>query len=88
MKCYGGSDSLSCRLILRHVRVCPCNLRGKPLGPVTEARARIVPESEADHASSIVASNWSTPMRFLERIIERTGVPMVYVAVTPISPST
>jgi hypothetical protein len=45
------------------VRVCPCNLRGKPLGPVTEARARIVPESEADHASSIVASNWSTPMR-------------------------
>jgi hypothetical protein len=55
---------------------------------VTEARARIVPESEADHASSIVASNWSTPMRFLERIIERTGVPMVYVAVTPISPST
>jgi hypothetical protein len=25
-------------------------------------------------------------MRFLERIIERTGVPMVYVAVTPNKP--
>lgn len=71
-----------------HVRVCPCNLRGKPLGPVTEAKGRIVPESEADYASSIVASNWSTPMRLFERFIDRTGVPLVYVAVTPTTPST
>jgi hypothetical protein len=28
------------------------------------------------------------PHEIMERIIERTGVPMVYVAVTPISPST
>jgi PPOX class probable F420-dependent enzyme len=65
-----------------HVRICPCNFRGKPLGPVTEATGRIVRESEVDHAYSVVASNWSAAMTIFERIMDRTGVPLVYVEIT------
>ena len=69
-----------------HVRVSPCNLRGRPLGPVTDGTARIVPVADVNHAHSIVASNWSPPMALFERFIDRTGVPLVYVAVAPIGP--
>jgi uncharacterized protein len=66
-----------------HVRVCPCNVRGKPLGPLAEARARVLPESENERARSIVASNWRADMKLFERTYERIGVPEVYVEVTP-----
>jgi PPOX class probable F420-dependent enzyme len=66
-----------------HVRVCPCNLRGKPTGPVAEGRARVVPAAEEEHAARTVASNWSAPMRVFERGGERFGVSTVYVEVTP-----
>jgi uncharacterized protein len=66
-----------------HVRVCPCSFRGKPLGPLVEARARILPESENARAYSILESNWRADMKLVERTFDRIGVPDVYVEVTP-----
>ena len=66
-----------------HVRVCPCSFRGKPLGPLVEGRARVLPESENERAYSIVASNWRSDMRPFEKTLDRIGVPEVYVEVTP-----
>jgi PPOX class probable F420-dependent enzyme len=66
-----------------HVRVCPCNLRGKPLGPLAEGTARILPPSENERAREIVAANWSAVMKPFERGGDRIGLAMVYVEVTP-----
>jgi PPOX class probable F420-dependent enzyme len=66
-----------------HVRVCSCNIRGKPTGAIAEGRARIVPPEESDHAAEAVAANWSAPMRVFERGGERFGIESVYVEVTP-----
>lgn len=68
-----------------HVRVCACNLRGKPLGPVVEGVARILAEDEIDPADRAIAANWSWWVRPYERGAERIGVPMAYVEITPAS---
>lgn len=65
------------------VRVCPCNTRGKPLGPTVEATARVLPESERQCNYEIVASNWRADTRLIERAYDLIGVPTVYVEVTP-----
>lgn len=66
-----------------HVRICPCNPRGRPLGPMVEATTRVLPESETERAYEIVASNWRVDTRVLERAYDLIGVPTVYVEVTP-----
>jgi len=66
-----------------HVRVCPCNLRGKPTGPISEATARVLPEAETERAHAIVAANWDPASKLLERAIDRFGPPLAYVEVTP-----
>ena len=66
-----------------HVRVGPCNLRAKPLGPLAEGTARILPEDEFERADAVLAANWAAWMKPFERGGERMGVPMVYVEVTP-----
>lgn len=66
-----------------HVRVCACNLRGKPRGSLVEATARVLPESETERANAIVEANWRLDMKIFERSYDRIGVPEVYVEVTP-----
>jgi PPOX class probable F420-dependent enzyme len=68
-----------------HVRVCPCNVRGKPTGPLVEAKARVLPESDHDRAYEIVASNWNLGTGVIERGYDRIGVPVAYVEVTPVA---
>jgi uncharacterized protein len=65
------------------VRVCPCNLRGKPLGLLAEGRARVLPDSETERARSIVEANWDASTKVIERTYDRIGVPEVYVEVKP-----
>ena len=65
------------------VRVWPSNLRGKPLGPAVEGRARIVGESEVARAYEVLSANWRADMRLLERGFDRIDVPAVYVEVVP-----
>jgi PPOX class probable F420-dependent enzyme len=66
-----------------HVRLCPCNLRGKPLGPMVEARAEVLPRSDNERVHAIVAANWGLDTKLLERTYDRFSVPEVYVEVTP-----
>ena len=66
-----------------HVRLCPCNLRGKPLGPMVEARADVLPELENERCHGIVKANWRWDTKLLESIYDRIDVPEVYVEVTP-----
>jgi PPOX class probable F420-dependent enzyme len=66
-----------------HVRVCPCNLRGKPLGAMVEATARVLPASENKRSHAIVEANWRFDTKLIERIYDRIGVPEVYVEVVP-----
>lgn len=65
------------------VLVGPCNLRGRPLGPLTEGRARLLSPEEAARAYDWVEGNWSRLMRPLEKGLDRTAIPMVYVEVVP-----
>jgi uncharacterized protein len=65
------------------VRVCACNIRGKPTGPTVEGRARVLAEAESSRAEAAVAGNWSGAMKPLERGLERLPVEMVYVEVVP-----
>lgn len=71
----------------QRVVVVPCGLRGKPLGPSVSATARILPDAEVAHADSVIAANWSPPMRLIERLLDlaskRFDVPMVHVEITP-----
>ena len=66
-----------------HVRLCPCNLRGKPLGPMVEARAEVLPETENERCHAIVKANWRFDTKLIERTYDRFSVPEVYVEVTP-----
>jgi uncharacterized protein len=66
-----------------HVRLCPCNLRGKPLGAMVEARAEVLPRRENERCHAIVKANWRFDTKLLERTYDRIGVPEIYVEVTP-----
>lgn len=64
------------------VRVAPCNWRGKPLGPITEASARVLPAAEAEHADAVLKASYTIGDRLFEGIVDRLPVDMVYVEVT------
>ena len=66
-----------------HVRVFPCNLRGKPLGAVVEGTARVLPDSERERADGVISGNWDAPTKIVERGYDRIGIEMVYLEVTP-----
>jgi PPOX class probable F420-dependent enzyme len=66
-----------------HVRICRCNFRGKPLGPLVECSARVLPGSESERAYAIIDSNYRPEMRLVERGYDRMGVDVVYVEVVP-----
>jgi uncharacterized protein len=65
------------------VRVCGCSVRGKPRGPMAEGIARVLQQAESERADSIIESNWSPPMRVLERGLDRLPLELAYVEVTP-----
>ena len=67
-----------------HVRVGPCNFRGKPAGPMAEGRARVLPREEHDRAYTWISANWGAGSRPYERVADlhlaKVGA---YVEVTP-----
>jgi PPOX class probable F420-dependent enzyme len=86
-KLYARTESSTAKVkrILNdpHVRVGPCSDRGKPRGPLTEARARIVPSAEEEHAEAAIQANFGTGRRVYESIDRRMGIDAVYIEVTP-----
>jgi uncharacterized protein len=65
------------------VKVCSCNFRGRPTGPVVEGRARVLTGAEAEAADAALASNWTATMKAMERGLDRLPVELVYVEVEP-----
>jgi PPOX class probable F420-dependent enzyme len=66
------------------VLVGPCTMRGKPVGPMVEGRARVLPATEEDRAERVIQSNYGQLRRLYEGVGGRmTGIDMVYVEVTP-----
>lgn len=66
-----------------HVRVGPCNPRGRTLGPLTEARARVLPPSEEGPAHAALKANYTPGQRLLEGAIDRLPVGLLYLEVVP-----
>ena len=68
-----------------HVRVGPCSFRGKPLGPLVEGSARVVPVAEEGPAETALRSNYGLVRRIYYSFFGSRGDPTVYieVAATP-----
>jgi PPOX class probable F420-dependent enzyme len=65
------------------VLVGPCNMRGKPTGPLAEGTARVLTGDEVARGESAVAGGWSAAMRPLEKSLDALKIPMAYVEITP-----
>ena len=66
-----------------HVRVGPCDIRGKPKGPLCEGTARILPPDEEEVAEHAIQSNYGAGRKVFEGMGDRMGVEAVYIEVTP-----
>jgi PPOX class probable F420-dependent enzyme len=62
------------------VRLAPCNVRGKPLGPPALGTARILNPAETTHAEHAIAANYGLGRRLYEGLMPISNV---YVEVQP-----
>ena len=65
------------------VRVAPCTVRGKPLGPPAEGRARIIESHEWEAAERAIAANYGLFRKLYEGVGNRLPIDVVYVEVEP-----
>jgi len=65
------------------VLVAPCTVRGKPLGPPAEGRARILGPQETDGAERAIAANYGLFRRLYESAGNRLPIELVYVELAP-----
>jgi PPOX class probable F420-dependent enzyme len=63
-----------------HVRIAPCTMRGKPLGPSADGAARVLGAHD-DHAEATIQSNYGAFRRAYERA--GSSVDVRYVEVVP-----
>ena len=66
-----------------HVRVGPCDPRAKPLGPLTEGRARLLPAAEEQAAYAALKTNYTFSQRLGEAALDRLPLEIGYVQVVP-----
>jgi len=64
-----------------HVRVGPCTFRGRPLGPLAEGSARLVPPAKEELAEGALRSNYGLLRRAYYATFGGRGEPTVYVEV-------
>jgi PPOX class probable F420-dependent enzyme len=70
------------------VRVAPCTLRGRPLGPPAQGRARVLGPDEAERAERAIAANYGLFRRIYEAIGQRlSSIDQVYIEIAPLSPA-
>jgi uncharacterized protein len=80
------SDSAKVKRIRANgrARVAPANVRGKPLGPLAEGSARVLPVEEHARAERALRANYGLGRRLYEGIATGPlGVPTTYLEVTP-----
>jgi PPOX class probable F420-dependent enzyme len=67
------------------VRIAPCTLRGKPLGPPAEGRARVLAPDESERAERAIAANYGLFRKLYEGGGNRLPIDLVYIAVEPLA---
>lgn len=66
------------------VRVAPCTVRGKPLGPPAEGRARVLDEPEDEQKAEVALSaNYGLGRTVYERAGDALGAETVYLEIAP-----
>jgi PPOX class probable F420-dependent enzyme len=70
------------------VLVGPCNVRGKPRGPLAAGTARTLAPDDSEQAYRLIRKNWSAAMWPSEMAMDRLGVEVVYVEVKAAAPGT
>jgi uncharacterized protein len=65
-----------------HVRLAPCNLRGRPVGPAAEGRARVLGPEDDDRAEAAIEANYGLGRKFFQST--EGSLDMVYVEVSPV----
>lgn len=65
------------------VLVGPCTVRGRPLGPMIEGSARIVPGEEEAHAEAVLQGSYGLGRRMYEGMSAPFGVETLYLEVSP-----
>ena len=66
------------------VRVAPCTMRGKPLGPPAEGRARVLDQSgDRQRAEAALQANYGLGRKIYERAGGAFGIETVYLEITP-----
>jgi uncharacterized protein len=66
------------------VRIAPCTVRGKPVGPPAEGRARVLDQpSEAKEAEIALQANYGVGRKLYEGFGGVLGVATVYLEITP-----
>jgi uncharacterized protein len=80
-----GADVAKVRRIRNDPRVlvAPCTVRGKPLGPSVEAKARVLSAGEKEHAEAAIQSNYGLGRRLYERAADAVGAEEAYLEVVP-----
>jgi len=64
------------------VRVAPCSVRGKPLGPPAEARARVLEQpDDCERAEAALQANYGLGRKVYERAGGAFGVETVYLEI-------
>jgi len=64
------------------VRLCPCTVRGRPLGPSSEGRARVLPADLEQPAEAALRDNYGLGRRLYERTAGSVG-DAVYLEIAP-----
>jgi PPOX class probable F420-dependent enzyme len=65
------------------VLVGPATARGKPVGPLAEGTARVLPADEEARAERVLQANYGLGRRVYESFSGPLGVETVYLEVTP-----
>jgi uncharacterized protein len=66
-----------------HVRVGPCNVRAKPLGPMAEASGRVLEGEESARGEAALRDSWALDQRIFESGADRMAPDLVYVELVP-----
>jgi PPOX class probable F420-dependent enzyme len=62
--------------------VAPCTVRGKPLGPASEASSRVLAREEEAIAERVLASRYGLGRELFERAMDIMRVDMCYLEIT------
>ena len=66
------------------VRVAPCTMRGKPLGPPAEGQARVLDQhGESEQAEAALQANFGLGRKIYEGAGGAAGIETVYLEITP-----